>query len=120
MIKTDKEVTGERNGITPLGALMARMVVTAPEYTKSKYKLKELKALETLVADAVQINIPFNNPITYVTCCVPARDPVLTDMTQWLLCLHPQGRHSRQGHSQQPFGKTSCAKTRHNVSLFVD
>ncbi|KAH7354053.1 homocitrate synthase [Plectosphaerella cucumerina] len=55
---------GERNGITPLGALMARMVVTAPEYTKSKYKLKELKALETLVADAVQINIPFNNPIT--------------------------------------------------------
>ncbi|KAH6667009.1 hypothetical protein F5X68DRAFT_176708 [Plectosphaerella plurivora] len=55
---------GERNGITPLGAFMARMVVTAPEYTKSKYKLKELKALETLVADAVQINIPFNNPIT--------------------------------------------------------
>ncbi|KAG9254824.1 homocitrate synthase [Emericellopsis atlantica] len=55
---------GERNGITPLGAFMARMVVTAPEYTKSKYNLKELKALETLVADAVQINIPFNNPIT--------------------------------------------------------
>lgn len=55
---------GERNGITPLGALMARMVVSAPEYVKSKYKLKELKSLETLVADAVQINIPFNNPIT--------------------------------------------------------
>merc|ERR1712193_417979 len=36
---------GERNGITPLGAFMARMVVTAPEYTKSKYNLKELKAL---------------------------------------------------------------------------
>lgn len=34
---------------------MARMVVTAPDYVKSKYKLKELKALETLVADAVQI-----------------------------------------------------------------
>ncbi|PNY25254.1 Homocitrate synthase [Tolypocladium capitatum] len=55
---------GERNGITPLGALMARMVVTSPEYVKSKYNLKELKALETLVADAVQINIPFNNPVT--------------------------------------------------------
>ncbi|KAK7218296.1 hypothetical protein V2G26_006299 [Clonostachys chloroleuca] len=55
---------GERNGITPLGAFMARMVVTAPEYTKSKYNLKELKALETLVADAVEINIPFNNPVT--------------------------------------------------------
>lgn len=46
---------GERNGITPLGAFMARMVVTSPDYVKSKYNLKELKALETLVADAVQI-----------------------------------------------------------------
>lgn len=58
---------GERNGITPLGALMARMVVTAPEYTKSKYNLKELKSLESLVADAVNINIPFNNPVTQVS-----------------------------------------------------
>jgi homocitrate synthase len=64
---------GERNGITSLGALMARMVVTAPEYTKSKYKLKELKALEELVADAVQINIPFNNPVTYVSPFARAR-----------------------------------------------
>ncbi|PKK43291.1 hypothetical protein CI102_11837 [Trichoderma harzianum] len=55
---------GERNGITPLGALMARMVVTAPDYVKSKYNLKALKSLETLVADAVQVNIPFNNPVT--------------------------------------------------------
>ncbi|KAI0546733.1 homocitrate synthase, partial [Xylaria curta] len=55
---------GERNGITPLGALMARMVVTAPEYVTKKYNLKALKSLEELVADAVQINIPFNNPIT--------------------------------------------------------
>ncbi|TGJ82942.1 hypothetical protein E0Z10_g5823 [Xylaria hypoxylon] len=56
---------GERNGITPLsGALMARMVVTAPDYVKSKYNLKALKSLEILVADAVQVNIPFNNPIT--------------------------------------------------------
>lgn len=52
---------------------MARMVVTAPEYTKSKYKLKELKALEELVADAVQINIPFNNPITHVSPSARAR-----------------------------------------------
>lgn len=49
---------GERNGITPLGALMARMIVTSPDYVKSKYNLKELKALETLVADAVQIVSP--------------------------------------------------------------
>lgn len=30
----------------------------------SKYKLSELKALEQLVADAVEVHIPFNNPIT--------------------------------------------------------
>ena len=55
---------GERNGITPLGAFLSRMVVTSPEYTKRKYNLKKLKAVETLVADLVEINIPFNNPVT--------------------------------------------------------
>lgn len=37
---------------------MARMIVSAPEYVKSKYNLKSLKDLEELVASAVQINIP--------------------------------------------------------------
>ncbi|KAF5007672.1 hypothetical protein FDECE_6008 [Fusarium decemcellulare] len=46
------------------GALMARMVVTSPEYVTQKYNLKALKEVEELVASAVQINIPFNNPIT--------------------------------------------------------
>ncbi|RFU26267.1 hypothetical protein B7463_g10069, partial [Scytalidium lignicola] len=55
---------GERNGITPLGGFLARMVVSAPEYVKSKYKLHKIKEIEDLVAEAVQINIPFNNPIT--------------------------------------------------------
>ncbi|KYK59988.1 Homocitrate synthase, mitochondrial [Drechmeria coniospora] len=55
---------GERNGITPLGALMARMVVTSPEYTKSKYNLKLLREIDEYVASVVQVNIPFNNPIT--------------------------------------------------------
>lgn len=58
---------GERNGITPLGAMMARMVVSAPEYTKSKYNLKMLKHIEEYVASCVQVNIPFNNPITGAT-----------------------------------------------------
>jgi HMGL-like len=34
---------GERNGITPLGGFMARMIVGAPEYVKEKYKLHKLK-----------------------------------------------------------------------------
>ncbi|KAI0186614.1 hypothetical protein F4808DRAFT_454467 [Astrocystis sublimbata] len=50
---------GERDG-----ALMARMVVTAPEYTKNKYKLPKLKEIEEYVASVVEVNIPFNNPIT--------------------------------------------------------
>lgn len=55
---------GERNGITPLGGLMARMIVASPEYVKSKYKLEKLRDLENLVAEAVEVNIPFNNYIT--------------------------------------------------------
>jgi homocitrate synthase len=68
---------GERNGITPLGGLMARMIAAHRNYVKSKYKLEKLKDIEDLVAEAVQINIPFthkagihakailNNPSTY-------------------------------------------------------
>ncbi|KAF1993236.1 homocitrate synthase [Amniculicola lignicola CBS 123094] len=55
---------GERNGITPLGGLMARMLVADREYVLSKYNLKKLKDLEELVADYVEVNIPFNNYIT--------------------------------------------------------
>lgn len=55
---------GERNGITPLGGLMARMIVADREYVTSKYKLHKLKDIEDLVAEAVEINIPFNNFIT--------------------------------------------------------
>ncbi|OUM55022.1 hypothetical protein BVG19_g4497 [[Candida] boidinii] len=55
---------GERNGITPLGGLMARMIAADRDYVMSKYKLHKLRDIENLVADAVQVNIPFNNPIT--------------------------------------------------------
>ncbi|KAL6884890.1 Homocitrate synthase [Trichoderma ghanense] len=55
---------GERNGITPLGGLLARMIVESPDYVKSRYKLAKLKEIEDLVADVVQVNVPFNNPIT--------------------------------------------------------
>jgi homocitrate synthase len=55
---------GERNGITPLGGLMARMIVADRDYVMSKYKLEKIKDIEDLVAEAVQVNIPFNNYIT--------------------------------------------------------
>lgn len=55
---------GERNGICPLGAFLARMMPTSRDYILSKYKLTQLKAIEDFVAEAVEINVPFNNPIT--------------------------------------------------------
>ncbi|CCG82688.1 Homocitrate synthase [Taphrina deformans PYCC 5710] len=55
---------GERNGITPLGGFLARMYVADKEYVMGKYKLNKLRDLENLVAQAVDINIPFNNPVT--------------------------------------------------------
>ncbi|PRQ74503.1 HMGL-like-domain containing protein [Rhodotorula toruloides] len=55
---------GERNGITTLGGLIARMYVVNPDYVKSKYNLAMLREVENLVADAVQVSVPFNNPIT--------------------------------------------------------
>ncbi|KAF8475841.1 HMGL-like-domain-containing protein [Kalaharituber pfeilii] len=55
---------GERNGITPLGGLMARMIVADRDYVLSKYKLHKLRDIENLVAEAVEVNIPFNNYIT--------------------------------------------------------
>ncbi len=55
---------GERNGITPLGALVARMMTWDPERTRQKYRLGRLRELELLLADMVGVDIPFNNPIT--------------------------------------------------------
>ncbi|KIS02271.1 homocitrate synthase, mitochondrial [Cryptococcus deuterogattii 2001/935-1] len=55
---------GERNGITPLGGLIARMMVADPEYVKSKYNLSMLRELENFVAEAVEVQVPFNNYIT--------------------------------------------------------
>ncbi|KAG8531763.1 uncharacterized protein KY384_003399 [Bacidia gigantensis] len=52
---------GERNGITPLGGFVARMLTLDREYVKGKYNLEKLKPLEDLVAHAVEIHIPFNN-----------------------------------------------------------
>jgi homocitrate synthase len=55
---------GERNGITPLGGLMARMMAVDRDYVVKKYNLKKLKEIENLVASYVEVNIPFNNYIT--------------------------------------------------------
>jgi homocitrate synthase len=54
---------GERNGITPLGGFIARMASLNPANV-ARYKLPALAELDRLVAEFVDIDIPFNNYIT--------------------------------------------------------
>ncbi len=54
---------GERNGITPLGGLVARLYATDPALVK-KYNLPLIRNLDQMVARLVQVDIPFNNYIT--------------------------------------------------------
>ena len=54
---------GERNGITSLGGLIARLYATDPALVR-KYHLPLLPELDQLVADWVNIDVPFNNSIT--------------------------------------------------------
>ncbi len=58
---------GERNGITPLGGLVARMYSLNPEQIRSKYNLPMLREVENFVAEIVGVDVPFNNYITGYT-----------------------------------------------------
>jgi homocitrate synthase len=57
---------GERNGITPLGGLIARLYAIDRRLV-AKYALMQLKPLDELVAAKVGIEIPFSNPLTSPT-----------------------------------------------------
>lgn len=54
---------GERNGITPLGGLIARLYVTGVQHVQ-KYKLPLLRQIDQTVAEWVGVDVPFNNYIT--------------------------------------------------------
>jgi homocitrate synthase len=54
---------GERNGITPLGGLIARLYTLNRDYV-AKYDLTLLPRLDRLIADICGIDIPFSNYIT--------------------------------------------------------
>ena len=57
---------GERNGITPLGGLIARLYATNPAWV-GRYNLPLLRQLDSTVAEMVGVDIPFNNYITGIT-----------------------------------------------------
>ncbi len=54
---------GERNGITAMGALIARLY-TCDRSLVGKYDLRLLAEIERVVAQKLGIEIPFNTPIT--------------------------------------------------------
>ncbi len=54
---------GERNGITPMGALIGRLY-TCDKSLVEKYDLPLLAEIERVVATKLGIDIPFNTPIT--------------------------------------------------------
>lgn len=54
---------GERNGITPLGGLVARIYAVNTDLV-SKYNLSMLLELDRYIAKLVGVDIPFNNYIT--------------------------------------------------------
>lgn len=58
---------GERNGITPLGGLVARMYAFDKEGTRTKYNLPMLREVENYVAGLVEVDVPFNNYVTGYT-----------------------------------------------------
>jgi homocitrate synthase len=57
---------GERNGIAPLGGLVARLYATDRSLVR-KYDLPVIHELDTMVAEMVGVDIPFNNYITGIT-----------------------------------------------------
>ncbi|PJF37223.1 MAG: homocitrate synthase [Candidatus Thermofonsia Clade 1 bacterium] len=55
---------GERNGITPLGGLIARLYFDNRELLLKKYRLDLLYEIDHMVAEMVGVQVPFNNYIT--------------------------------------------------------
>lgn len=58
---------GERNGITPLGGFIARMVTLDRATAQRKYRLDTLRMLEQIVGEMVDVDVPFNNCITGIS-----------------------------------------------------
>eukprot|EP00659_Diplonema_papillatum_P014362 gene14362-22029_t len=55
---------GERNGIVPLGAFLARMYTLNKDEAMRRFNLKLINSLDKYVSTASQVSIPFNNCVT--------------------------------------------------------
>ncbi len=55
---------GERNGITPLEGLMARLYTLDRDWLCARYNLRMLPTLSAMVAETVGIEVPFSHCVT--------------------------------------------------------
>ena len=109
------------------------MYAANPEYVKSKYNLSMLREIENLVAEAVEVNVPFCNPITYaplLLLCIP----VLIPYSGYCAFTHKAGIHAKailnnpstyEILKPEDFGLTryvsiGCAKLNFSIVPFVD
>jgi hypothetical protein len=55
-----------------------------------------LREIENLVAEAVEVNVPFSNPITYAYPFLTHSElPLVNGPWQWLCRIYAQGGNSR-------------------------
>jgi homocitrate synthase len=57
---------GERNGIVPMSAMIARLLTVQPELVE-RYRLELLPELDHMLAEMLGIDVPFNAPVTAAT-----------------------------------------------------
>jgi homocitrate synthase len=57
---------GERNGIVPLSAMVARLLTVQPALVE-RYRLELLPEIDRIVAEMLGIEVPFNAPVTAAT-----------------------------------------------------
>ena len=96
---------GERNGIPSLGGFIARMYTADREYVMSKYNLKALREVENIVAEAVQVQVPFNNYVTGFCAFTHKVSSLFKSMVAVLLTQSYSstiGGYPRQGYPGQP------------------
>jgi isopropylmalate/homocitrate/citramalate synthase len=80
---------GERNGITSLGGLMACLRNTGNEYIQQRYRLEKIPEIESMVAQAVQVEIPFNNCSVTDVNTFPSREMVEPYSPQGVISCGP-------------------------------
>lgn len=71
---------------------MARMIVSAPEYTKAKYNLPMLKEIDEYVASVVEVNIPVS---TFKHCIIYIFKEKLTSLSSSSQIQSPGSAHLR-------------------------